>query len=277
MDNIFHCLSNEEFQVNYLKAIGLSILIGVVPAATSAYADAPRINISSAETITPVVELYTSEGCSSCPRADNFLTLLGENIDQEFHAVPLAFHVDYWNRLGWEDPYSQAKFTDRQRWIAQLNRQRSIYTPEIVVSGLETRGGGMVFDQINMHNRKTADVRITMEVSAPEKGEVVADLAIRNETDTRLPEMFVAVYENNIVREIKGGENRGKTITYNFVVHHLSEPVSVARGDSARMVSMDIDETWNTDNLGLAVFVIDADNGQTLQALRTPLAALSSG
>ncbi len=263
-----------------LKTIGLSILIGafsIVAASEGSEGDAPRIRISSAEHITPVVELYTSEGCSSCPRADNFLTLLGENINQDFHAVPLAFHVDYWNRLGWEDPFSQAKFTDRQRWIAQLNRQRSIYTPEIVVSGLEARGGGMVFDQINQHNRKPAAVRITMDVSAPGKGEVVADLAIRNETDTRLPEMFIAVYENNIVREIKGGENRGKTITYNFVVHHLSEPVPVARGDSARMVSMNIDETWNTDNLGLAVFVVDADNGQTLQALRTPLAALNPG
>ena len=277
MGNTFHCLSNEEFQVNYLKTIGLSILIGGISTAAASEADTPRINISSAEYITPVVELYTSEGCSSCPRADNFLTLLGENIDQDFHAVPLAFHVDYWNRLGWEDPYSQAKFTDRQRQVAQLNKQGSIYTPEIVISGLEARGGGMVFDQINIHNRKTADVQITMDVSAPGKGEVVADLAIRNETDTNLPEMFVAVYENNIVREIKGGENRGRTLTHNFVVRHLSEPVPIARGDSARMVSMDIDETWNTDNLGLAVFVIDADNGQTLQALRTPLAALNPG
>ncbi len=277
MGNIFHCSSNEDSQVNVLKTIGLSILIGVAPVASASETDTPRIHVSSAENITPVVELYTSEGCSSCPRADNFMTVLGENINQDFHAVPLAFHVDYWNRLGWEDPFSQAKFTDRQRWIAQLNRQRSIYTPEIVVSGLEARGGGMIFDQINQYNRKPADVRITMDVSAPGSGEVVADLTVRNETDARLPELFVAVYENNIVRQIKGGENRGKTITYNFVVHHLSEPVSVARGDSTRMVSMEIDETWNADNLGLAVFVVDADSGQTLQALRTPLAALNPG
>ncbi len=263
--------------MNDLKAIGLSLLIAIVPATVAAYTDASRIHVSSAETITPVVELYTSEGCSSCPRADNFLTLLGENINQDFHAAPLAFHVDYWNRLGWEDPYSQAKFTDRQRWIAQLNQQRSIYTPEIVVSGKEARGGGMIFDQINIHNRIPADVRITMDVSVPKKGEVVADLAIRNETDTRLPEMFVAVYENNIVRQIKGGENKGRTLTHNFVVRHLSEPTPVAHGDSVHAVSLDIDETWNTDNLGLAVFVIDADNGQTLQALRTPLAALNLG
>ena len=261
--------------MNYLKSVGLSILIGVASAAVASETDTARISVSSGENITPVVELYTSEGCSSCPRADNFLTLLGENINQDLHAVPLAFHVDYWNRLGWEDPYSQAKFTDRQRWVAQLNKQRSIYTPELVVSGLEARGGGMVFDQINIHNRKTADVQITMDVSAPGKGEVVADLAIRSETDTRLPEMLIALYENNIIREIKGGENKGRTLTHNFVVRHLSEPTPVARGDSSRMVSMDIDETWNTDNLGLAVFVIDADNGQTLQALRTPLAALN--
>ena len=277
MDNICHCSSNEEIQVNYLKTIGLSILIGVFSTTIASETNASRISVSSAKNITPVVELYTSEGCSSCPKADDFLTLLGENIDQDFHAVPLAFHVDYWNRLGWEDPYSQAKFTDRQRRVAHLNNQRSIYTPELVVSGQETRGGGMVFDQIHIHNRKIASIRITMDVSAPEKGEVLADLKIRNETDTRLPEMFIAVYENKIVREIKGGENKGRTLTHNYAVRHLSEPVPVARGDSARMVSMDIDKAWNTDNLGLAVFVIDADNGQTLQALRTPLAALNPG
>ena len=261
--------------MNYLKSVGLSILIGVASAAVASETDTARISVSSGENITPVVELYTSEGCSSCPRADNFLTLLGENINQDLHAVPLAFHVDYWNRLGWEDPYSQAKFTDRQRWVAHINNQRSIYTPELVVSGQETRGGGMVFDLINIHNRKIADVQITMDVSTQAKGEILADLAIRSETDTRLPEMLIALYENNIIREIKGGENKGRTLTHNFVVRHLSEPTPVARGDSSRMVSMDIDKTWNTDNLGLAVFVIDADNGQTLQALRTPLAALN--
>ena len=101
----------------------------------------PGLTVSSADTITPLVELYTSEGCSSCPRADRYLTSLGDALDEEFQAVPLAFHVDYWNWLGWKDPFSKAQYTDRQRLIAEYNRQRSIYTPELVVAGREARGG----------------------------------------------------------------------------------------------------------------------------------------
>lgn len=264
--------------MNHFRLIGLAIFIGTGVAFTTMADETDILRTvvaSSGKNITPVVELYTSEGCSSCPRADDFLTLLGENLNQDFHAVPLAFHVDYWNRLGWRDPYSQAKFTDRQRWIAMLNKQRSIYTPEIVVSGHETRGGEKVVGWINSRNREIADVQITLEVSTNAERKILADLGIQNRTNVDMPKMYFALYENNIVREIKGGENKGRTLTHNFLVRHLSETTHLAKGNTNRLISMDIDEEWNLNNLGLAVVVIDAANGQTLQSLRTPFPTLN--
>ena len=103
------------------NTLGCSIrrLTAVVLAFTSflflTTATAAKISVSSGDYRTPVVELYTSEGCSSCPPADAWISKLGDALNDDFHAVPLAFHVDYWNYLGWEDPFSRSEFTTRQR------------------------------------------------------------------------------------------------------------------------------------------------------------------
>ena len=233
-----------------------------------------KIVKTSGDNISPVIELYTSEGCSSCPRADDFLTRLGETMDEKFHAVPLAFHVDYWNRLGWEDPFSQAKFTDRQRWIAELNQQGSIYTPELVVTGVETRGGENIVDLVTQTNTKPAQVSILLEATSSGDNKVQANLIIENTSGANKPGLFVALYENNIVREIKGGENKGRTMHYNYVVRHLSKETTLPEGETSRIFSMKIEPDWNIENLGVAVFVVNNKNGETLQAVSASLAAL---
>ena len=121
---------------------------------------------NSAPTITPLVELYTSEGCSSCPPADQFLGRLAGLLDDQFRAVPLAFHVDYWNWLGWTDPFSKEQFAERQRVVAAYNARRSIYTPELVVAGKEARGGGQIFDWITKINSTKSSVDIKLRVIA---------------------------------------------------------------------------------------------------------------
>src|SRR5258705_2813519 len=79
-----------------------------------------------------VLELFTSEGCSSCPPADN---LLPELTKLDSGIIPLSFHVDYWNRLGWTDPFSNPDYSDRQRKYADHWRLESVYTPELVING----------------------------------------------------------------------------------------------------------------------------------------------
>ena len=255
-----------------LMLICSSLLIGI----NGAYAAGNEISVVSRDTVTPAIELYTSEGCSSCPRADDFISRLGETMDENFHAVPLAFHVDYWNWLGWDDPYSQPKFTARQRDVAAVNKQRSIYTPEIVVAGKETRGGKNIVTQIKRKNDETATVKIKLELKADGEKNIDADLNIEHGTNQNRLEARVAIFENDIVREIKGGENSGKTLHHNYVVRHWSSALSVNPGSFEKMISLMLDEDWVIENLGIAVIVMDRLSGETLQSVSTPIASLFS-
>ncbi len=227
-----------------------------------------EVTVTSGPTITPVVELYTSEGCSSCPPADEWIAKLGTTLSEDFHAVPLAFHVDYWNRLGWPDPYSDAAYTDRQRVLALLNRQRSIYTPEFLVSGEESRGTNAVVSAIVSANEKLAPVTITYGVRS-EDNQLVADMSILNSVEDA--PLFLAVYESNIVREIGAGENRGRTLHHDFVVRHWQKVDTLKSGSYEKQHKVPVGKDWNQQNLGFAVVVFDPSNWATLQALRTPL------
>jgi hypothetical protein len=91
---------------------------------------------ASAQSSPVIVELFTSQGCSSCPSADKNLAEIVENAERNHEPVyGLSFHVDYWNHLGWKDPYSNRAFTERQRNYAKLMNSESIYTPQIVING----------------------------------------------------------------------------------------------------------------------------------------------
>ncbi len=249
------------------------LLLCLVWQARASGTDDPALFGTSAETVTPVVELYTSEGCSSCPPADRFLARIGNMSGNALRLVPLAFHVDYWNRLGWPDPYSRAQFTERQRMVARRNAQRSIYTPELVVDGREVRNGGQVFDWVTESNREQARVHITFHVNQPQQESLTADLAIRNELDgTAAADGYVAIYENGIVRHIGGGENAGKTLNHEYVVRYWSSPFPVpARERTMRTVSLPLEQGWERRNLGMAIIVVDPQSGVTLQSVNASL------
>ncbi|MBX2867200.1 MAG: DUF1223 domain-containing protein [Acidiferrobacterales bacterium] len=229
---------------------------------------AGEVKVTSAPTITPVVELYTSEGCSSCPPADKWVSKLGDTINADFHAVPLAFHVDYWNRLGWPDPFSKKAYTERQKQLAIQNRQSSIYTPEFLVSGEETRGTNRVVRAIAEANEELAQVMITYGVRS-EDNRLVAEMLINN--PVKDAPLFLVIYENNIVREIGAGENKGRTLHHDFVVRHWQQVDTLPVGSYEKEHLIEVGDDWNQENLGFAVVVLDPKNGATLQALRTPL------
>ena len=211
---------------------------------------------------------------SSCPPADRFLSKIGDLIDDDFHAVPLAFHVDYWNWLGWDDPFSTEQFTQRQKRVAEYNDQSSIYTPEIIVGGKEARGGGLIYDWITRRNNEPAAVSIMLDVTATADASLQADLDFKNDSGNLDARVFVAIYENEIVRNITAGENRGKTLSHDFVVRYWSAPAILEPGES--MVSLDllIDGDWARENLGIAVIAVNSKNGETLQAVHTSLKTL---
>jgi hypothetical protein len=253
------------------------VVLGLVMSATGFAAGnqgVKELSVASHATVTPVIELYTSEGCSSCPRADQFLSELGDTLDHDFHAIPLAFHVDYWNWLGWEDPYSKAEFTERQRKIGRLNQQSSIYTPEFVVAGKESRGGQDIVERIKSSNAQAATVAIDLNIKVGGAEELIVGFVVDNMNAEESVLAHIAIYENHIVREIGAGENSGRTLTHNFVVRHWSDAIKLPRGQTNRMLSLEIDETWEAENLGMALIVVDPETGETLQAVSTALDTL---
>ena len=240
----------------------------------SANAMETTITASSKPFRVPLVELYTSEGCSSCPRADRWLSQLGESLADDFEAVPLAFHVDYWNYLGWTDPFARPEYTERQRTVALNNRQASIYTPELVVDGREARGGRDIVESIQQANVQRADVGIQLTLRNGEPQKVSIDARIDNRSANDRAEAFIAVFENQITREIGAGENRGRTLRYDFVVRHWSRAFAVLNGKQSIMHTVDIPADWGRENLHIALVVLNPDTGATLQAIRTPINAL---
>ncbi len=171
-----------------------------------------------------LLELYTSEGCSSCPPADAWLNRLTNSPGLWKDFVPVAFHVDYWNNLGWRDAAAAPEFSQRQRDYAAQWRAENIYTPEFVLNGAEWRYG--------------FGLR-----GAPGLGKAAGALGISSTNNFLWNVMFTPLAETNgtfeihaallaggIVSEVKGGENRGRTLPHEFTVVELVQ-VGLKTGD----------------------------------------------
>ena len=224
---------------------------------------------SDPDTRMAVVELYTSEGCSSCPPADKRLTKIGKREDP--NVLPLAFHVDYWDYLGWKDAFSKAQYTSRQRRLGRINRQNTIYTPEFFIDGQEARRSRERRISDAKESQPKADLILKFDDSQADV--VKASLAASSIAADSQPQVFFAITENKLVREIKGGENGGRTLNHDHVVRVWAGPFELDDNGSA-MQSLKLDPSWQRDNLRIVAIVEDARSGQTLQAVYSPLAKL---
>lgn len=160
-----------------------------------------------------VIELYTSQGCSSCPPADK---LLGELVGRD-DVLPLALHVDYWDYIGWKDEFARPQHTKRQKGYARAAGQRSIYTPQMIVGGRDHVVGYKpmkLADAIARHKERTAPLELRVNRSG-------GKLKVWARPTGRLPrDMKVQLvrYRPSATVAIKRGENAGKTITYHNIV-----------------------------------------------------------
>ena len=160
-----------------------------------------------------VIELYTSQGCSSCPPADEFVAMLASNP----RVLPLALHVDYWDYIGWADKFAQAKFTDRQRAYAKAIGSRTIYTPQLIIGGqhrIEGFSPAETAERLQQHLAAGQTVMLTVTRDGDQ-------LVIRAEADPPLNETVrvqLVRYTPEETVTIERGENAGKTITYHNIV-----------------------------------------------------------
>lgn len=165
-----------------------------------------------------VVELFTSEGCSSCPPADRLLSSIVNSSDKSVDVLGLSFHVDYWDYIGWKDPYAQKAFTIRQRAYARRFGLRSIYTPQMVVNGKHEFVGSSKSEWNKaLVSESKLTLPITLEVSIISKtGEAIVFTIKAKESTNSL--INVAIVEKDLSQEVKRGENRGKVLSHNNVV-----------------------------------------------------------
>src|SRR3981189_1363182 len=140
--------------------------------AFGARAAEPACSAYSGPRTTALVELYTSEGCDSCPAADHWLSsLFGQGFRPD-QVVPLALHVDYWDYIGWKDPFAKGEFSVRQRKLAQMKRPVIVYTPQVLLQGQDFRrwSGGEFAEQVVRINSRPARARIALPVAAGAPG-----------------------------------------------------------------------------------------------------------
>ena len=220
-----------------------------------------------------LLELFTSEGCNSCPPTDRWVSALPRPRLVPEKLVVLAFHVDYWNYLGWPDRFSQALFTQRQQARVRSNGLRTAYTPQLLLNGRDYRERGDIDAQVARVQGQAA--RIQLLLNNERKGaDVKAKVFIQPlaTAPSEPMELYLAVYENNLETQVKTGENRGQRLRHDYVVRSLIGPIAVATHQATRWETpIALQAQWKIENLGLAAFVQSTGSGEVLQATAQPL------
>ncbi len=211
-----------------------------------------------AETAPVVVELFTSQGCAACPPADRFLEELAARDD----VIALGLHVDYWDYIGWTDSFAKPEFTDRQRRYALAAASSKVYTPEMVIGGIERVKGNRVMRVVDAIRRVRAQapaVRVSLERRDPTTLHLAAEslLAIPEPLDVKLVEYIPRRHVT-----IEAGENEGRDVTYANVVTRLE---IVERWDGRSNLDLALDVARDAQ---AAVFVQRAGQGRILGSAR---------
>jgi hypothetical protein len=168
-----------------------------------------------AEPAKVVVELFTSQGCSSCPPADAFLAELAKRDD----VIALSFHVDYWNYLGWKDPFSTAESTQRQRDYRAGLGLRYVYTPQMVIDGAAQAVGSGRAEVLGGIEKMRGRDRVAVSAARGEAGELA--VTVGEGADGAGADIWLAAYDRRHSTEIRRGENSGVTLINAHVVRSL--------------------------------------------------------
>jgi hypothetical protein len=220
-----------------------------------------------------VIELYTSEGCDSCPPADRWLSAI--EVPREM-AIPLSLHVDYWDRLGWKDRFASAGLTERQ--YEQKRRQGSayVYTPQVLLQGRDFRQWGVRGEpaaSLAAVNARPPRAHIDLEVERQgDKARVMVQVAVPDARDRGRSQVVVALVQDALVSQVTAGENRGKRLAHDHVVRRWHAQRLAESGGSLReQVAFALPEEIGP--LSIVAFVEDVQTGEVLQALALPMCA----
>lgn len=221
-----------------------------------------------------LVELFTSQGCSSCPPADRILTRLGAEGPA---VVPLAFHVDYWNHGGWSDPFSKHAWSARQEEYVRRFKLDAEYTPQAVVDGARQLVGSRETELrtaiADAAARPAADLSIGLEHAGDR---VVASVRVDlpEALGARKLDLMVALFETGLVTDVGSGENGGHVLHDDYVVRTLVRGAKLEAGGPARTehaVPLRVERGWDPSRLGVAAFLQDPKTLEIFGAASRPV------
>lgn len=243
-----------------------AIVTGIIITAFSLLSFAPRKDKVKANKGFAVVELFTSEGCSSCPPADALI----EKIQKESNDQPvyiLAFHVDYWDRLGWKDAFSSAAYSKRQNQYARwLNS--GVYTPQAVVNGNKEFVGsqeGILRSAIKVQLEKTSSAELNLSDIKKDGGKITLQYHVRvKPANTSL---LLALVEKNAVSKVLRGENEGRTLSHVQIVRSLQN--IHLTGQSNGTGTLEIPAGSNRNGLEVIAFLQNNSNGEIIAATKS--------
>lgn len=225
---------------------------------------------SSGPNTVALLELYTSEGCDSCPPADRWLNELSRRGNGEVQAVGLALHVDYWDHLGWKDPYARAAFAARQREQVKLGGGTVSYTPQVMLNGRDYRRwshAGTLAGDLRAVNASAARARIALALKqgGQSTAEVQASATVHDAALSPHAALYVALYEDGLSTNVTAGENRGVTLRHDRVVREWFGPLALQGGQIELRRALMLPVRAKVS--GAVAFVQHRRTGEVLQAL----------
>jgi hypothetical protein len=243
-------------------------ILAVASSAALPLAGFAACDVRSGPKTAALVELYTSEGCSSCPPADRQLSRMRRELDTAAEVVPLALHVGYWDYIGWKDPYAQAAFGERQSWLVRASRQKTVYTPQFFVSGTELRSWRAALpDKVRQLNALPAAAAIRVRAGIAPNGALALDAEATASAGADPAALYLALAESGLVSKVTRGENGGVTLAHDHVVREWIGPIRLSAGMVRLQREIALPAAWNRARLEVVAFVQDERSGSVLQAL----------
>ena len=249
-----------------MKHNKIIILLGICLTGSLSFALGKKPN--PVESGFAVIELFTSEGCSSCPPADELVA----KVQREYQNRPvyiLAFHVDYWNRLGWKDVYSNADYSKRQEAYARSLHIPSVYTPQIVVNGSQEFVGsqeGVLRNAIKAGLQKPGSVQIALSIK---NSGTQLTMHYHTVGTSKYSEVILALVQKSAQTNVKAGENQGHTLSHVQIVRQMQRlAIGVNKDGTSQLM---LPKGISAQNSEVIALVQDTASGQIIAATKQAL------
>jgi hypothetical protein len=246
-----------------VKALAFVMLAGVA-ASVQVQAQAQAQTQCRGETgqyTTALVELYTSEGCDSCPPADKVISQLKAT----GNAIPMAWHVDYWDRLGWKDRFGRADAAVRQRALVAVQGERTVYTPQWIANGKTIRPGGSaasVLQAVAPLQQQPPGARLRLSHGTFAHGTLAVELAGDAPPGAQV---FIALLEDGLSSQVSAGENKGVLLKHDHVVREVAGPLALRAQFTAQTHPVNVPQDAQLSKLRVVAWVQDA-SGKVLNS-----------